>query len=85
MQNGILKLDWGSVADAVLMAILVATGTALVALVQGGHFDVLSADWASIGRNMLNLGFAAAVLTLFKDFVSTSRGSLLNVTPDTNG
>lgn len=79
--NGIGKLDLGSAADAVLMAGVFAIATALVSLVQGGHFDVFSADWITIGKNMVNVGFAAAVLSLGQSFLSTTNGSVLNVTP----
>ncbi len=79
--NGILTLDMGSVADAVLMAFVFAVLTALVSLVHGGNFDVFSADWLSIGKSMVNVGFAAAVLSLGQSLLSGNNGSLLGITP----
>lgn len=82
MRNGIFKLDLGSIADAVLTAVIVAILTALVGVVSSTGFNVFTADWASIGSNMVNLGFIAAVISIGQDLLSTNAGSLLNVTPD---
>lgn len=79
--NGLFTLDIGSLADALLMAVVFAVLTALVGLVNGGNFNVFSADWISIGENMVNVGFAAAVLSLGQSLLSTNSGSLLGVTP----
>lgn len=79
--NGIGKLDLGSLADAALMAIVFAVLSALVGLVQGDHFDVFSADWFGIGKNMINVGFATGILSLGQSLLSTNSGSVLGVTP----
>lgn len=81
MKNGILSIDLATLADAVLMAVIVAVVAMLVQLVSNGSFDVFSANWAAIGKSMVNLGFAAAVLTIGKDLLSTNTGSLLGITP----
>jgi len=83
MNNGLFKLDWGSIADAVLMSVVVAVGTAAVSIVSAPNFDVLSLDWEQVGHNMLNLAIIASVLTLGKDLLSTNNGSLLGITPPT--
>jgi len=82
MQNGLFKLDWGSIADAVVMAMVFAVITALYGLVtQTGGFNVFTADWLQIGQNMTNAAFAAGVISLAKDLISTNSGSVLNITP----
>lgn len=81
MKNGILKLDLGSVADAVAMAVIGAVLAAFVVIVSKGDFNVFTADWKAIGESMVNIGFIAGIMSLAKDFLSTSSGSVLNITP----
>lgn len=81
MKNGIFKLDWGSVADAVLTAAITAVLVGFVSIVGTTGFDVFTAPWMQILHNMVNLGFIAAVISLGQDFFSTNSGSILNVTP----
>lgn len=81
MQNGIFKLDWGSISDSILTAAVVAVITGLVSLVATSGFDVFTANWSLIFHNMVNLAFIAGVLDLGKDFLSTNEGSLLGVGP----
>lgn len=76
MQNGLLKLDWGSVEDATVMAV----AGALLALVTTAGFSVFTADWVSIGKNMLDLAVIAGAASLCKDLLSTNTGSLLGLT-----
>ncbi len=79
MTNGIFKLDWASIGDAVLTAIVAAVIVAFYGVVTTQGFDAFTADWASIGHQMVNLGFVAGVVSLGKDFLSTNSGSLLNI------
>lgn len=79
--KGILTIDWGTIADTVLMAVIVAVLGGLVTLVSTGNFDLFTADWVTIGRNMTNLAFITAVVTFGKDLLSTNNGSLLGITP----
>lgn len=81
MQNGIFRTDWAAVGEAVITAVVVAVLGAFTQIVLSGNFDVLAANWASIGHTMLNVGFVAGVASLAKDFLSTNGGSLLNLTP----
>ena len=81
MKSGIFTLDWGSIADAVVMAAVAAVITGLVSLVSTSGFDVFTADWIFIGRNMVNLAFVAGVLSLGQSFLSTKTGSVLGITP----
>lgn len=81
MQNGLFTLDWGSIADAILVAVVTAAVVALVNVVSTSGFDLFTAPWLQIGRNMANLAFIAAVVTLGKDFLSTDSGSFLSITP----
>ena len=80
MENGIFKLNWVSVGDAVLYAVVVALLTAAIAIVQAPNFDVLSMDWAHVVHNMLNIAVITAVLTLGKEILSTNSGRFLGIT-----
>lgn len=81
MSNGIFKLDWASVLDALLTAVVGAVVTALVTVVTTAGFSVWSTDWVSVWHNMVNVAVMATVLTLGKDFLSTNNGSLLGIGP----
>lgn len=81
MQNGIFKLDVASLGDAVLTAVVTAIIVAAVSLVSTTGFDVFTANWIMIGHNMANLAVIAGVMSLGKDFLSTSNGSLLGIGP----
>lgn len=81
MKNGLFTLDFGSVADAVVMAVAAALLTALVGVVSTTGFNVFTAPWTQIGQNMVNTGFIAAVITLGQSFFSTNTGSVLGLTP----
>jgi hypothetical protein len=83
MQNGIFKLDWASVGEAVLTAVVFAILAAFVTLVGGGDFNIFTANWPLIGENMTNIGFAAGIVSLAKDILSTNNGSFLGITPPT--
>jgi hypothetical protein len=83
MQNGIFKLDWASIGEAVLTAVVFAILGGFVTIVAGGDFNIFTANWPLIGQNMANLGFVAGVVSLGKDILSTNNGSLLGITPPT--
>jgi hypothetical protein len=84
MKNGLFTLDWGSIADAVIMAAVTAVLVGLVSLVSTVGFNLFTADWAFIGKNMANLAFIAGVVSLGQNFLSTNKGSVLGVTPLTS-
>lgn len=84
MQNGIFKLDLGSVVKAVVTAVVFAVLTAAVTIVGQGNFDLFTADWIAIGHNMANIGFIAAVVSLGQELLSTNKGSVLGITPETS-
>lgn len=75
-------MDWPSIVDAILTAASAAVLVGLYGIVTTQGFDVFSADWVAIGKQMTNLGVIAAVVSLGKDFLSTKEGSLLNVGPE---
>lgn len=85
MKNGIFKLDWGSIADATLMATVAAIAVAAVSLVTTTGFDVFAANWVVIGKNMVNLAFITGVVSLGQSFLSTKKGSVLGITPEAQG
>ena len=82
MQNGIFKLNWAQIGDAVLTAIVTALAVALYGIVTTAGFNVFTADWITIGQNMVNLGFIAGVVTLAHSFFSTNSGSLAGIGPN---
>lgn len=79
MQNGIFKLDWASVADALITAVVAAILTAFVAIVTTQGFNVFSADWLAIGKDMVNLGFIAGIVSIGQAFLSTNDGKILGL------
>lgn len=81
MKNGIFTLDWASVADAVLTAVVTAVFIALYGIVTAPGFDVVAVDWTVLGHQMLNIAIVAGFISLGKDFLSTNNGSLLGMTP----
>lgn len=84
MKSGIFTLDWGSIADAVVTAIVSAVIVGLVSLVGTVGFNLFTANWIMIGQNMANLGFIAGVVSLGQSFLSTNKGSVLGLTPPFN-
>lgn len=81
MKNGLFKVDWGTFADAIVTAVAFAVVAALYQIVTTTGFSVFSADWGTIGRSMVNIGFVTAVVSIGQDFLSTKSGSVLNITP----
>ena len=81
MQNGIFKLDWGSLADAVLVGVASAVFVYLFGIVTAPGFDVLAVNFATVGHAALNISIVAAFVTLGHDFLSTNTGSFLGITP----
>lgn len=81
MKNGIFKLDWATVADAVLTAVATALLVSAYGLVTTHGFDVFSADWGTIGKTAVNLSVITGVTSLVKDLLSTNSGSLLGIGP----
>lgn len=79
MQNGIFRLDWASVLDAVITSIVAAVLTAALSVVSSSGFDVFTTDWSMVFHNMVNLAVIAGVVSLGKDFLSTNSGSLLGI------
>lgn len=82
MKNGIFKLDWASVGDAVLTAVAGAVITGVVSVVGTSGFDLFHTDWVMVGQNMTNLGVIAGVVALGNAWLSTDKGSLLGVGPE---
>ena len=81
MNTSLFRLNWANVLDALLTAAATAVIVALVSLVTTPGFDVFAANWVLIAKNMANLGFIALVISLGKNLLSTSTGSLLGVGP----
>lgn len=81
MKNGLFTLDWGSVADAVVTAVIFAVLSALVQLVATNGFDIFTANWVAIGHTMANVAFITGIVSLGQDLLSTNTGSVLALTP----
>lgn len=79
MKNGIFQISWSSLGDAALMAILTAIAVGAFNIVTTTGFDVFSANWTIIGKNMVNLAVIAGVVSFAQDFLSTKSGSILNI------
>lgn len=79
MKNGIFTLDWASVLDSILTAVVVAVVIAFAGVVTTSGFDVFTANWVVIGENMVNYGFVAGVGALLKAFASDNDGNLLGI------
>ena len=85
MQNGIFKIDWGTIADAIVTAVGAAVFVYLYGIVTAPGFDVLAVNFAAVGHQALDISVVAAFVVVGKDFLSTSQGSVLGITPNTNG
>jgi len=82
MKSGLFTLDWGSIADAVGMAVFTALLASAFAAVTAPGFDVFAVHWVAAGKSIVNLSIIVGVSTLAKDFLSTNTGSFLGITPD---
>jgi hypothetical protein len=83
MQNGLFSWDLGSIADAIVTAVFLAILVALYQVATTSGFNVFTADWRVIGENMVNVAFTTAIVSMSKDFISTTKGSVLGITPET--
>lgn len=81
MENGIFKLDWASVGDAVLTAAVTAVLIGLVSIVSTSGFSVFTTDWVMVGKNMVDWFTVAGIISLGHSLLSTNSGSLLGVGP----
>ncbi len=79
MQNGIFKLDYASISDAVVTSVVLAIGAAFLTIVGTENFSVFSANWSVIGKQMVDIGFIAGTTSLIKDLLTTSDGRLLGL------
>lgn len=82
MKNGLFTLDWASIADALVTAVVFAVLMAFYQLASTAGFDLFTADWGMIGHTMANIGFVAGVVSLSQNILSTNKGSVLNITPE---
>lgn len=81
MKNGIGKLDLGNLADTAVTAIVFAIVSALVTIVGHNGFSLFTTDWIVVGKNMLDIAFVSAVVTIGQDLMTMSNGSVLGITP----
>lgn len=79
MKNGIFKLGWSDLLDSIVTAVFVAVITAIGGVVLSAGFDVFSADWVGIGRNVVNIGFVAFIGQLVNNLVSDNSGKVFGV------
>jgi len=69
-------LNPGDIVRGLVVAILTGAFLAVVGVVGSADFDVFSADWLSIGKTLVNGGFAAFVGYLLKNFFTASNGKI---------
>lgn len=79
MKNGILKLDWGSIIDAMLTAAVLAIVAGLVSVILGENFNIFTANWKLIGENAANWGLIGAFGSLSQDLLSDHQGNVLGI------
>lgn len=82
MNNGIFKVDFGSIVDAAIMGAVFAILAALVTLVSTTGFSVWTADWKMIGESMVDVGFISCVVSLGQALLTTNKGSVLGISPE---
>lgn len=82
MKNGILKLRQNDVVKGVAVAIFSAIFAVLLGVVNSPGFDLFHLDWSGLLTQVLNVSVAAFFGYLGKNFFSTDKGSVLNLTPE---
>lgn len=75
-KSGILSLSDNDVVRSLITAVFVAVVTALYGVVAQAGFDLFTADWASIGRMVVNVSFVTFIARLGEKFVTDERGKL---------
>lgn len=82
MSNGIFTLGWIDLAKGVAMVVITAIVVALYSIVISNGFDFGTVNWALTLHNMLNIGLISGVSYLFKNLISTNKGSVAGLTPN---
>lgn len=87
MSNGIGKLTWGDIKRGIAVAVLgplfVSIVAALGSIILAPGFDVLSVDWTSLGRSLLNISIVSAYGGfsgyISKQLLTDNQGNILGI------
>lgn len=77
--NGIFTLGWSDVVKGIITALISAIIVTLYSIVISEKFDLFTADWTTIGHNILNISVITLVSYLFKNFISDNNGNVAGV------
>lgn len=82
MANGIFKLYKNDWIRGIVLAVISALLVVVAKIALAPNFDAWKVDWADLGHQMVNTSVTTFVAYLVKNFLTTSTGSFLNITPD---
>ncbi len=82
MKNGLFKLKANDFVKGLATAVFAAIVTAVYKVVSDAGFDFFGVDYVSLGKLLVNVGGAAFIGYLMKNFFSTNDGSVLGITPE---
>lgn len=74
MFSKIFTLRDGDVFRGLVTAIFASAFVVMYGVVMQAGFDVFTADWAEIGRNVINAAFASFFGYLGKNFITDNQG-----------
>lgn len=69
----------GDITRGVVTAIIASIFVVMYGVVMQAGFDVFTADWAEIGRNVVNAAVASFFGYLGKNFITDSSGHVAGV------
>lgn len=82
--NGIGKLYTNDFVKNLINVVGIAVLLVLYNLVIQADFDLFKVDYVALVRQIANVSIVAVVVDLGRRFLSTSKGSLLGITPEDN-
>ncbi len=82
MANGLFKLYANDYVKGLATAIFASVIIALYDLTVQTGFDFFKVDWTILLHNMVNAGGITLVSYLARNFLTTNKGSVLNITPN---
>lgn len=77
MNSKLYSLNMNDALKGLITAALSGVVAVLYGVTSQAGFDLFSADWASILRDVINVVFASFVGYLGKNFLTTSTGEIL--------
>lgn len=80
--NGLFKLYSNDYIKGLITAVFAAVIVALYNIVIVSGFSFFKVNYHDLFQNMVDTGGITLIAYLAKNFLSTNKGSLLNVTPN---